>query len=229
MALTSWGALASAQHWVPRTERTGPKPHRWGWLLGPPSFLFITEQSNHQPSESLYLKKERHMFTCKVTQKEVVRWPQLGVHTERRSSLWTGPSVPSLMFQRRHLTGDNHFWIGEKTYFVCLHNTLALPRPPPKSHTVLKLFPAPLHPLATLVITGSQFLIPECRNVLRLHMGKEAEEAVRWGQAPQATWLTAAPIPNPGIPAAQGQASDTSIHTQTLFPFLMQLVALFFF
>lgn len=65
-----------------------------------------------------------------------------------------GWSIPALIFWR--LTCDTNFEFVGKTYLVCLHNTLALPFPQ-KSHTFLKLFPAPLHLLAIFVITGSQF------------------------------------------------------------------------
>lgn len=160
--LASLYKLASAQHRVQRREGL-IQSHRDGWFLGLPSFLFMTEQKNNWSSGSLYLKQQKCMYICKAWQKKVVRGPQLGNSYPSRQQeechdLLMDGSVPVLMFWRCHLTCDTNSEFEGKTYLGCLHNALALPAPQ-KSHTFLKLFPAPLHLLAILVITGSQFHI----------------------------------------------------------------------
>lgn len=158
-ARTSWLQLSTrfrgGKDWSKVTEMVDS----WAYFL---SSLWQNKKNNWS-SGSLYLKQQKYMYIYKAWQKKVVGGPQLGnsypyrQQEECHDCLMDG-SAPVLMFWRCYLTCDTNSEFEGKTYLGCLHNTLALPAPK-KSHTFLKLFPAPLHLLPMLVITGSQFHI----------------------------------------------------------------------
>lgn len=168
------------------------------------------------------------MYVCKAGQKEDGQgtptwWEFSSIQAE-------GGKIPlphglKLMFWRCYLTCDTNFEFGEKIYLVFLNNTLSL-LPANKSYISqdISSSSAPTYNTCNNKKLVS-YIVIHTRCVCMWGMGGvQGRSEVRPG-LPEG-WLAEHWIHlKSGSPLSQGQVSETRIHIQTLFSFLLQLMA----